>query len=146
MNTPIEIVEKVRHALETRNYKEFADCFHEDGIYERPYDLNGTIDRFEGSAKIYNYIEAGMAAANKLFDIISVEVKVYPCVEENLIFAEFFLSGKKISDSETFRIASSAALIYCKEGKITTYRDFPNSAGISQAAGTLTQYAASLTK
>ena len=146
MNTATEIVEKVRHALATRNYKEFANCFHTDGIYERPYALTGTIDRYEGADKIYSYIETGMAAANKLFDIIGVEAQIHPCMAEDLVFAEFFLSGKRISDSGIFKIASSAALIYCSEGKITIYRDLPNSAGISQAAGTLTQYAASLTK
>ena len=146
MSTPIEIVEKVRQALESRNYEAFANCFHEDGIYERPYALTGTTDKYEGAANIYTYIETGMAAANRLFEIISVEATIHPCTDENLVFAEFFLSGKRMADSATFKIASSAALIYCDNGKITTDRDFPNSAGISQVAGTLSQYAAALTR
>ena len=144
MITPIEIVENVREALESRNYKKFAECFHEDGIYERPYALKGTVHQYEGIDKIYNYIATGMAAANELFEIISVEVELQPCAEHNVIFAEFFLSGKSTKTTETFRIASSAALIFCNGDKIVKYRDFPNSAGIAQAAGTLPQYTESL--
>ena len=142
----LEIVEKVRIALETRNYKMFSECFAPDGVYERPYALKGTIDRYEGAEKIHEYIESGMAAANKLFDISSVEVEIHPCVEENVVFVEFFLSGKAAAKDEAFRIASSAALIVCKGDKIASYRDFPNSAGIAQAAGTLTQFASALAK
>jgi hypothetical protein len=69
MATLLQIVEKVRIALESRNYKMFSECFTPDGVYERPYALQGTIDRYEGAEKIYEYIESGMAAANKLFDI-----------------------------------------------------------------------------
>jgi ketosteroid isomerase-like protein len=58
MATPAEIIEKVRHALESGNYKEFAACFHEDGIYERPYALKGTTHQYVGTHKIYNYIES----------------------------------------------------------------------------------------
>jgi uncharacterized protein len=146
MTATLENVEKVRNALEARNYKMFAECFAPDGVYERPYALKGTIDRYEGADKIYAYIEAGMAAANKLFDIVGLEVEIHPCVKEHVVFVEFFLSGKSMATAESFRIASSAALIEVKEGKIVKYRDFPNSAGIAQAAGTLAQFASSLAK
>ena len=51
MATATEIIEKVRHALENRNYKEFAACFHEEGIYERPYALKGTARQYDGAKK-----------------------------------------------------------------------------------------------
>ena len=146
MTILLEIIEQVRIALESRNYKMFAECFAPDGVYERPYALKGAIDRYEGAANIHAYIESGMAAANKLFDIIGIEVVIHPCVEDNVAFVEFFLSGKAAAKADAFRIASSAALIVVKGDKIVKYRDFPNSAGIAQAAGTLAQFAESLTK
>jgi len=146
MNTPRVIVENVRKALESRDYKKFAECFQENGIYERPYALKGTVNKYEGADKIYNFIETGMAAANRHFEIISVEAEVHSCVDQNCVFVEFFLSGKSLSTSETFKIASSAALIFCEGNKIAIYRDFPNSAGIAQSAGTIRQYSESLTK
>lgn len=141
-----EIVEAVRKALETRDYKGFAACFLEDGVYERPFALNGGIKEYKGVRAIFEYIESGMAAANKLFEINSLKVEVHPCREENVVFAEFFLSGKPYSTAEPFKIASSAALITCQGNKISRYRDFPNSAGIAQAAGTIRQHADSLLK
>ncbi len=146
MKTTIEIVEEVRAALESRNYKAFAECFHENGIYDRPYALKGSVLQFKGTDEIYQFISTGMAAANKLFEIISLKVKMHPCTEENMVFAEFFLSGKSLSSNDPFTIASSAALITCQGGKIIKYKDFPNSLGIAQAAGTLPQLAASLMK
>ncbi|MES1249247.1 MAG: nuclear transport factor 2 family protein [Chitinophaga rupis] len=126
--------------------KNLPRVFDADGVYQRPFALKGTPSQYTGATKIHDYIEAGMAAANKLFEIINLEVETHPCIEDNVVFVEFFLSGKSMATSETFRIASSAALISFKDGKIIQYRDFPNSAGIAQAAGTLQQYAASLTK
>jgi len=141
-----KIVEDVRYALERRDYKAFAACFHHSGVYERPYALKGAVNQYKGADNIYEYIASGMAAANKSFEIISLEAKMHPCVKENIVFVEFFLSGKPLASPEPFRIASSAALIACKDNKIINYRDFPNSAGIAEAAGTLPQFAASLVK
>jgi ketosteroid isomerase-like protein len=65
-------------------------------------------------------------------------------VEENVLFAEFFLSGTPINTGKPFTIASSAALITCQAGQVVRYRDFPNSAGIAQALGNLANYIALL--
>lgn len=85
MTTPTEIIEEVRQALATRNYKAFAASFTEDGVYERPYAPKGTSQQYAGVNKIYDNIETGMASANKLFEIINVEVKAYPRLEKDVV-------------------------------------------------------------
>jgi len=39
MKKPLEIIEDLRFALETRNYTDFVNCFAENGVLELPFAL-----------------------------------------------------------------------------------------------------------
>jgi ketosteroid isomerase-like protein len=60
------------------------------------------------------------------------------------VVVEFSTRGTARSTGEGFVIASSVAVIQIGAGKVTRYRDYPNTIGIAKVAGVLPQLAASL--
>ena len=146
MKTPIEIVEQMREALETRNYTNFVDCFDNDGVYEIPFAPKGKPLRYEGTERIRELFSANMTERNKLFELHKVDVKTYQGANNNIVFSEYSLQGKTFSTGESFKISSSVAIITFKNEKVISYRDYPNTVGFAQALNTVPQFVESLTK
>ncbi len=142
--TASEIVTQMAEALEARDYQGFTDHFDERGVYELPYALPGRPSRLDGIEAIRKFFSNNMTATNQLFEMQKVEVKIYPGADDNIVFAELMLAGKNIATGEAFKVPSSTAIITCKNGKVISYRDYPNSAVIANAIGMLERYAASL--
>ncbi|WP_407535243.1 hypothetical protein [Elizabethkingia miricola] len=77
-----------------------------------------------------------------MIEIESVYTKIYHFTNNQTVTVEYFTKGKSLSTSESFEIQSSIALIKFDEDGIVYYKDFPNTLGIAQKAGVLSQLAA----
>jgi hypothetical protein len=51
------------------------------------------------------------------------------------VFVSFEIRGKRVADGQSFDFPTSVAVLYTDGHKISIYRDYPNVAGIRQAAG-----------
>lgn len=148
MKSPIEIVENIRLALETRNYTDFVNCFAEDGVLELPFALADTPSRFEGIGKIRERFgdSSALHHINKLFELHKVNATTHQSVVLDTMTVELSIAGKNIASGKIFKVSSSIAVIRFKDGKIVHYRDYPNTIGLAGAFGILPQLASSLLK
>ncbi|RKR80737.1 hypothetical protein BDD43_0870 [Mucilaginibacter gracilis] len=143
-----EVVEKLRVALETRNYESYVDCFAEDGVLELPFAVQNSPSRFEGIDNIRERFgeKSQLHSVNKLFELYKVNAVAHQRIDPNTVIVEFDIAGKNIATGDVFSLSSSIAVIRFKEGKIVNHRDYPNTMGLSGAIGLLPQLAASLTR
>jgi len=140
------IVQELSNSLQTRNYDKFVSYFTDNAIFEIPFTVNGgtTINGKEGIKKHFDHVRQN--PLTKLIEIETVSTKIYHCAEEKTATVEYFTKGKSLNTNETFEIQSSIALIKFDENGIVHYKDFPNTLGIAQKAGVLSQLAATWAK
>ncbi|MDX8568758.1 nuclear transport factor 2 family protein [Elizabethkingia sp. HX XZB] len=140
------IIQELSNSLQTRDYDNFVSYFTDNAIFEIPFTVNGgTI--INGKENIKKHFEnVSQNPLTKLIEIESVYTKVYHCTDSQRVTVEYFTKGKSLSTNESFEIQSSIAFIRFDEVGIVYYKDFPNTLGIAQKAGVLSQLAATWTK
>lgn len=127
------IVETIRNAFQTRDFGPFVDLFAEDGVYETPFAVENK--RIEGIAAIRaHFAKMTESPINKSLKIEKVSAESIPAGDGTTVFVSFEISGKRIADGQSFDFPSSVAVLYTDGDKISRYRDYPNVAGIRQAA------------
>ncbi|OPB84794.1 hypothetical protein BB021_15775 [Elizabethkingia ursingii] len=140
------IIQELSNSLQTRDYDNFVSYFTENAIFEIPFTVNGgtIINGKENIKKHFDNVRQN--PLTKLIEIESVYTKVYHCTDSQTVTVEYFTKGKSLSTNESFEIQSSIAFIRFDEVGIVYYKDFPNTLGIAQKAGVLSQFAATWTK
>jgi ketosteroid isomerase-like protein len=148
MKKPVEVVEALRLALETRNYNDFVNCFAADSILELPFSLPNSPSQFNGIDSIRERFgnNSQLLAINKLFELHKVSAIIHQSSDPDIITVELSITGKNIVTGNAFEVSSSIAVIRFKDGQIVQYRDYPNTVGLANAIGLLPQFAASLLK
>jgi ketosteroid isomerase-like protein len=145
MNTT-EIIERLRMALEARNYNAFVDMFAEDAVFEVPFGLEANPKRYAGIEKIREHFNAiAERPFTKLIELHKVHALQHQSTEPGVVTVEYTIAGKSIATGKLFKVPSSFAIVYCNNGKVIHYKDFPNTIGLAQVANVLPQLAASLT-
>ncbi|MCL1664274.1 nuclear transport factor 2 family protein [Elizabethkingia ursingii] len=140
------IIQELSNSLQTKDYDNFVSYFIDNATFEIPFTVNGgtIINGKESIKKHFDNVQQN--PLTKLIEIESVYTKVYHCSDSQTVTVEYFTKGKSLSTNESFEIQSSIALIRFDEGGIVYYKDFPNTLGIAQKAGVLSQLAATWTK
>lgn len=148
MKKPAEIVEEVRKALEKRNYDDFVNCFAQDAVLETPFAFGNTPSRFEGIGKIRQRFgeNSQLHSINKLYKTHQISAIIHQSTDPDTVTVELSLEGTNNATGNSFNVASSVAVIRFKNGKITNYRDYPNTIGLASAIGLLSQLAATMVK
>ena len=142
-----EIIEELRQALETRNYTAFVDLFATDAVFEVPFGLQQNTKRLEGIDAIRAHFDViAQNPSTKLLELHQVSATHHPGEDQNTVTVEFRIKGKSVLTGKEFDMPSSVAIVRCAHGKVTHYKDFPNTLGYAQIANVLPQLAASLTK
>jgi ketosteroid isomerase-like protein len=147
MMTVEEILEHIRASFEGRHYDGFVDLFAKDGIYELPYALRGAQSIYSGIDAIRTkFSEIANSPVNRIYDLHKVNLKSKILAGGEGAVLEFSIKGRLKATSTEIKVASSMAVIEVLDGKITRYRDYPNSIGIAESMGLLSQFVASLTQ
>lgn len=136
------IIQDLSNSLQTRSYDRFVSYFTENAIFEIPFTVNGgaVIKGKENIKKHFDNVQQN--PLTKLIEIESVYTKIYHCADDLTVTVEYFTKGKSLATNEAFEIQSSIALIQFDASGIVYYKDFPNTLGIAQKAGVLSQLAA----
>ncbi|MFJ1762513.1 nuclear transport factor 2 family protein [Amycolatopsis sp. NPDC088138] len=116
-----EIVEVVRHAMETVDASALSDVFAEDAVYELPFRS----ERIEGRDAILAALTAG-GVRGRALGLEKTEVTVTSSATGFVL--------ELVAVGRTFRFPSSVGIVTVVDGEITSYRDYPNVAGASSAA------------
>ncbi|OPC53239.1 hypothetical protein BAY07_14275 [Elizabethkingia bruuniana] len=140
------VIQELSNSLQTRNYDNFVSYFTDNATFEIPFTVNGgtLINGKENIKKHFDNVQQN--PLTKLIEIESVYTKIYHCTDSQAVTVEYFTKGKLLSTNEPFEIQSSIALIRFDETGIVSYKDFPNTLGIAQKAGVLSQLAATWVK
>ena len=129
-----DIVETIRNAFQTRDFGPFIDLFAANGVYETPFAIENK--RIEGIAAIgAHFAKMTESTINKSLKIEKVSAESILAGDGTTVFVSFEIKGKRIADERAFDFPSSVAILYTDGDKINLYRDYPNIAGIRQAAG-----------
>ncbi|MCL1669044.1 nuclear transport factor 2 family protein [Elizabethkingia ursingii] len=139
-------IRELSNSLQERDYDNFVSYFADNATFEIPFTVSGgtVINGKENIKKHFDNVQQN--PLTKLIEIESVYTKIYHCTDSQTVTVEYFTKGKSLSTDETFEIQSSIALIRFDENGIVHYKDFPNTLGIAQKAGVLSQLAATWTK
>ncbi|TSJ35934.1 nuclear transport factor 2 family protein [Mucilaginibacter corticis] len=128
------VIETIRNAFQTRDFNPFVALFAADGVYETPFATENK--RIAGIAAIgAHFAKMTESPINKAMKIESVSASSIPGADGMTVFVSFEIKGKRLADGQSFHFPSSVALLYIEGDKIKVYRDYPNVAGIRQAAG-----------
>lgn len=140
------IIQDLSRSLETRNYNSFVSYFTDHAVFEIPFTVNGgTIIDGKENIKTY-FANIQQNPLTRLIEIENVYTRIYHYTDNRTVTVEYFTKGKSLVTNEPFEIQSSIALITFDESGIIHYKDFPNTLGIAQKAGVLSQLAASWIK
>jgi len=128
------VVETIRQAFQTRDFGPMVEAFAQNGIYETPYAAENS--RSEGIDAIrQRFALITNSPWNKAVKIEDVSLNATPAADGGSFFVEFKIKGTSVKDQTPFDFYSSVAIIQIRNDKIVSYRDYPNVAGIRQAAG-----------
>src|ERR1700761_1753244 len=129
LKTP-EIVEQLRQALEARNYNAFVDLFATDALFEAPFGLQKNQKRLEGIDAIRAHFDIiAQNPSTKLLELHKVIATQHPGDDPDSVTVEFRIQGRSVLTGTEFDMPSSVAIIRCNNGKVTHYKDFPNTIG-----------------
>jgi ketosteroid isomerase-like protein len=138
-----QIIAELAEALQERDYDQFLSHFAENAVFETPFEVNGG-EIHKGLAEIKKHFES--IAENPMAKLIRIEEVIAKSYHnDETATVEYFTKGRLLSTGETFHIQSSIALIRFGESGIVYYKDIPNTLGLAQKAGVLTDLAASWT-
>lgn len=139
------LLESVRSSLESRQYTTFVELFAEEGVYELPFAPLGAKAIYSGIESIRErFLEIANSPLNRLYDLQEVKPKSSIIMGGSGAVAELSIEGNLRSTGAKVAVSSSVAIIEIVGGKISRYRDYPNSIGIAQALGVLPEFLASL--
>ncbi len=144
-NTIDEMVGKIREALETGRNGDFIDLFDENGVMEFPFAIEGQREKIEGKEKIREVYNSP-SPMRKLIEIRKIHSTIHQAGDPDSIIVEFSAEGKIIATGKDFHISSSVAIIKGRNGKILSYKDYPNTIGFAKITGMGPQLLASLSK
>ncbi|MFJ9775494.1 nuclear transport factor 2 family protein [Kitasatospora sp. NPDC101157] len=143
--TPVQVVERLRAAMEVKDRAAFVDEFAADGVYELPFSLADAPSRFEGIDAIRALLVRDSPMSN-VMEFHRVSAQVHQSTDPETVTVEFTVEGKNTTSGEPFSFLSSVGVIRVVDGKIKHYRDYPSVLRGAQVAGMLKPYAESLAK
>jgi ketosteroid isomerase-like protein len=141
--SPQDIAERIRASLIGKDAN--AGLYADDAVYETPFALPGAVRRIEGR----DAIEAHMAARagdgmSSMLDIQHADAVIHTTADPEVVVLETEVHGVNAGTGEPFRFASSIGVLRVRQGKIVSWRDYPNFLGGAEAAGALPQLGAML--
>ncbi|MDH6121824.1 nuclear transport factor 2 family protein [Kitasatospora sp. GAS204B] len=143
--TPVEVVERLRKAMEVKDRAAFVDEFAADGVYELPFSLAGAPSTYTGIDEVRALLVRDNPMS-KVMEFNRVSAEVHQSTDPEVVTVEFTIDGKNNSSGESFTFLSSVGVIRVRDGKIVHYRDYPSMLRGAQVAGMLKPFAESLAK
>lgn len=141
-----KIAERIRKGVEDvadRGTGALDDLFAEDAVYELPFAPPGHPRRVKGGEEIVAHLTAASERALGL-GIKKVHSVVHECADPDVGILELQVEGESTATGESFRFDSSIGVIRIRDGRIVSWRDYPNVIGGAAVSGTLPQLAAML--
>jgi len=125
--TPLEIVAILADSLRTGDNQGFIENFDEAAVFEQPFSSSPN-SRLEGLAAIQQAYSKSNPLRRKI-RIDKVTTDIYEGKDGDTLTVAFFITGMQMASNEPFSINSSVCIIRFQNGKIISYKDYPNSAG-----------------
>ncbi|GAA4542489.1 nuclear transport factor 2 family protein [Amycolatopsis samaneae] len=130
--TVSEIAQLVRQGMESIDASPMAELFAENAVYEFPFNEAGTPQRIEGRDAIMATLTAGGVRARQL-GLAKVQVTTH--LTDSGFVIELVAEGSSVDDGTPYRFPSSIGVLTVVDGRITSYRDYPNYAGAAKVMG-----------
>ncbi|MBC6461840.1 nuclear transport factor 2 family protein [Actinomadura sp. HBU206391] len=143
-----EIAERIRRSLEETGEAgtgALDGLFTEDAVYELPFAPPGRPRRIEGREEIVAHLTAGAERALGL-GIKKVHSVIHECADPQVAILELQVEGESPATGDSFRFDSSIGVIRIRNGRIASWRDYPNIIGGAAVFGTLPELAATLSR
>lgn len=132
-NTPREVAELCRQAVEGRDGIVFADLFAEDGVMEYPFGIPGQLMTLNGQAAIREFFQS-RGGLRDLFDMAEVTAVVHETQDPEVVIVEIDHHGYSHIANGPYQM-HALGIVRVRDGKIAHYRDYMNPLALAKLTG-----------
>lgn len=119
--TPLEVLERRRQLLISRDLEAFADLFAADGVIEMPFGGPGLPDRLDGREEIRAFsAKAGLSG----LEILDLRVRdVHRTTDPEVVILEITTVGRVVATGEPLEVPC-IQVFRIRDGRIVLFRDY----------------------
>lgn len=129
--TPLEVLERRRELLITRDMEAFADLFAADGVIELPFGGPGLPGRLEGREEIRAF---STKAGRPDLEIRDLRVRdVHRTADPEVVIMELTTVGRVVATGEPFEVPC-IQVFRIRDGRIVLFRDYVGAGSLPAPA------------
>ncbi|QIS08279.1 nuclear transport factor 2 family protein [Nocardia arthritidis] len=130
--SPREVVERLFRELPTRNAEAFAAAFAPDGVFEMPFMPDGVPVRLVGPEEIRKHLGERWSRISQV-QVHGVHPHIHETTDPEVIVVENDVDVSYPGAERTV-VRSSVNVVRVRDGKVTLFRDYMDSARLARAA------------
>jgi len=124
---PLEVLERRREVLLSRDMDAFADLFAPDAVIEMPFTTEGLPTRLEGQEAIREYSKQSAQLPIEIVDLRMLNV--HQTADPEVVIIELETLGRIIATGEEFTVPC-IQIFRIRDGRILLFRDYVSTAAL----------------
>ena len=124
---PLEVLERRREVLLSRDMDAFADLFAPDVVIEMPFTTEGLPTRLEGQEAIREYSKQSAQLPIEIVDLRMLNV--HQTADPEVVIIELETLGRIIATGEEFTVPC-IQIFRIRDGRILLFRDYVSTAAL----------------
>lgn len=130
VESPRELVERLFRELPARDADAFVELLAPDAVFEIPFVVPGMPTRLVGRAEIRAHLAQRWSGISRI-EVHGIYPQVYETADPELVFVENEVD-MTVPGAERARVRTSVNVVRVRDGKITLFRDYMDTARFSR--------------
>lgn len=130
VESPRELVERLFRELPARDADAFVELLAPDAVFEIPFVIPGMPTRLVGRAEIRAHLAQRWSGISRI-EVHGIYPQVYETADPELVFVENEVD-MTVPGAERARVRTSVNVVRVRDGKITLFRDYMDTARFSR--------------
>lgn len=130
VESPRELVERLFRELPARDVDAFVELLAPDAVFEIPFVIPGMPTRLVGRAEIRAHLAQRWSGISRI-EVHGIYPQVYETADPELVFVENEVD-MTVPGAERARVRTSVNVVRVRDGKITLFRDYMDTARFSR--------------
>ncbi|MEV6337059.1 SgcJ/EcaC family oxidoreductase [Nocardia vinacea] len=130
VESPRELVERLFRELPARDADAFVELLAPDAVFEIPFVIPGMPTRLVGREEIRAHLAQRWSGISGI-EVHGIYPQVYETADPELIFVENEVD-MTVPGAERARVRTSVNVVRVRDGKVTLFRDYMDTARFSR--------------
>ncbi|WP_040686033.1 nuclear transport factor 2 family protein [Nocardia vinacea] len=130
VESPRELVERMFRELPARDADAFVELLAPDAVFEIPFVIPGMPTRLVGRAEIRAHLAQRWSGISRI-EVHGIYPQVYETADPELVFVENEVD-MTVPGAERARVRTSVNVVRVRDGKVTLFRDYMDTARFSR--------------